>query len=134
MSLYLNLVTQARSPADSQLHLARRFVSIDPLYTPTADGKQDNIFITKSYDATTHFETVAEDVADVWERITVSNRREAGKTRRQRADFSGTAFSIDGRARSSPWRRATSRFKDRSDRSELSLHVYLFCVCAIPFQ
>jgi Rab GDP dissociation inhibitor len=42
------------------------------LYTPTADGKQDNIFITKSYDATTHFETVAEDVADVWERITVS--------------------------------------------------------------
>ena len=42
------------------------------MYTPTADGKQDNIFITKSYDATTHFETVAEDVADVWERITVS--------------------------------------------------------------
>jgi len=51
------------------------------LYTPTADGKQDNIFITKSYDATTHFETVAEDVADVWERITVSFPPIAGPSR-----------------------------------------------------
>lgn len=47
-----------------------RFVSIDNLYTPTASGEQDQIYITKSYDATTHFETVAEDVADVWKRIT----------------------------------------------------------------
>jgi len=46
-----------------------KFVSIDPLYTPTSDGKDDNIFITRSYDATTHFETVAEDVMDVWQRI-----------------------------------------------------------------
>jgi len=47
-----------------------KFVSVDPLYTPTSSGKEDNIFITRSYDATTHFETVAEDVMDVWERIT----------------------------------------------------------------
>lgn len=39
-----------------------RFVSISPLYTPTASGKEDNIFITKSYDATSHFETVVDDV------------------------------------------------------------------------
>lgn len=29
----------------------------------------DNIFITKSYDATSHFETVVDDVKDVWKRI-----------------------------------------------------------------
>jgi Rab GDP dissociation inhibitor len=47
-----------------------KFVSIASLYTPTADGKSDNIFITKSYDATSHFETVVEDVQDVWQRVT----------------------------------------------------------------
>ncbi|KAH7107178.1 rab GTPase activator [Auriculariales sp. MPI-PUGE-AT-0066] len=47
-----------------------KFVSITPLYTPTASGKEDNIFITRSYDATSHFETVVEDVYDVWKRVT----------------------------------------------------------------
>jgi Rab GDP dissociation inhibitor len=28
-----------------------------PLYEPAESGKNDNIFISKSYDATTHFET-----------------------------------------------------------------------------
>jgi len=46
-----------------------KFVSVSPLYTPTADGKADNIFITNSYDATSHFETVVEDVQDVWKRM-----------------------------------------------------------------
>ncbi|KAJ9118251.1 Rab GDP dissociation inhibitor alpha [Naganishia vaughanmartiniae] len=46
---------------------------VDNLYTPVSSGQQDNIFITRSYDATTHFETVAEDVADVWERVTASH-------------------------------------------------------------
>jgi Rab GDP dissociation inhibitor len=32
-------------------------------------GEADNIFITRSYDATSHFETVVEDVKDVWKRI-----------------------------------------------------------------
>lgn len=47
-----------------------RFVSITPLYTPTTSGKDDNIFITRSYDATSHFETVVDDVKDVYKRIT----------------------------------------------------------------
>jgi len=46
-----------------------KFVSVTPLHTPISDGKADNIFITKSYDATSHFETVVEDVQDVWKRI-----------------------------------------------------------------
>jgi Rab GDP dissociation inhibitor len=46
-----------------------RFVSVTPLYTPISDGSADNIFITCSYDATSHFETVVEDVQDVWKRV-----------------------------------------------------------------
>jgi Rab GDP dissociation inhibitor len=36
---------------------------------PTTSGQNDNIFITRSYDATSHFETVVEDVQDVWKRV-----------------------------------------------------------------
>jgi len=46
-----------------------KFVSVTPIYTPTASGEADNIFITKSYDATSHFETVVDDVQDVWKRV-----------------------------------------------------------------
>lgn len=46
-----------------------RFVSVSSLYTPIADGKSDNIFITRTYDATSHFETVVEEVQDVWRRV-----------------------------------------------------------------
>jgi len=46
-----------------------KFVSITPLYAPTSSGTDENIFITKSYDATSHFETVVEDVFDVWQRV-----------------------------------------------------------------
>ncbi|KAF8273892.1 rab GTPase activator [Lactarius quietus] len=45
------------------------FISVTPIYTPISDGQGDNIFITRSYDATSHFETVVEDVQDVWKRI-----------------------------------------------------------------
>jgi len=47
-----------------------KFVSITPIYTPTSTGESDNIFITRSYDATSHFETVVEDVHDVFRRVT----------------------------------------------------------------
>ena len=57
----------------SRLTLAFRFVDITPLYTPTSSGQADNIFITRSYDATSHFETVVEDVQDVWKRVVGSD-------------------------------------------------------------
>ncbi len=50
-----------------------KFVSITPLYTPTDPGTSDNIFVTRSYDATSHFETVVEDVQDVWKRVVGSD-------------------------------------------------------------
>lgn len=50
-----------------------RFVSVTPLYEPTSSGTEDDIFVTRSYDATSHFETVVEDVRDVWKRVVGSD-------------------------------------------------------------
>jgi Rab GDP dissociation inhibitor len=47
-----------------------RFIHESPLEVPIEDGKQDNVYISRSYDATSHFETVCEDVHDMWRRIT----------------------------------------------------------------
>lgn len=41
-----------------------------PLYEPKSDGRADNIFISKSYDATSHFETTTDDVKDIYRRAT----------------------------------------------------------------
>jgi len=39
-----------------------------PIYEPIADGASDRVFISKSYDASSHFETMTEDVRDVYRR------------------------------------------------------------------
>ncbi|KAI8679629.1 Rab GDP dissociation inhibitor [Fusarium keratoplasticum] len=39
-----------------------------PIYEPNSDGTNDNIFISKSYDATSHFETTTDDVKDIYRR------------------------------------------------------------------
>ncbi|KAF2763005.1 rab GTPase activator [Pseudovirgaria hyperparasitica] len=39
-----------------------------PLYAPKEDGTSDNIFISKSYDATSHFETTTDDIRDIYNR------------------------------------------------------------------
>ncbi|CAO3637160.1 unnamed protein product [Cunninghamella echinulata] len=49
-----------------------KFISVSPLEEPIEDGSNDQVFISKSYDATSHFETVCEDVHDLWKRITSS--------------------------------------------------------------
>ncbi|BDD56088.1 Rab GDP dissociation inhibitor beta [Monascus purpureus] len=41
-----------------------------PLYQPLESGVNDNIFISKSYDATSHFETTTDDVRDIYRRAT----------------------------------------------------------------
>lgn len=40
-----------------------------PLYEPLDDGTKDKIFVSKSYDATSHFETTTDDVKDIYRRI-----------------------------------------------------------------
>jgi Rab GDP dissociation inhibitor len=59
----------SKLPDVNEHPLISRFISITPLYAPTSPGTDENIFITKSYDATSHFETVVEDVFDVWQRV-----------------------------------------------------------------
>ena len=41
-----------------------------PLYEPLESGTTDSIFISKSYDATSHFETTTDDVRDIYMRAT----------------------------------------------------------------
>lgn len=49
--------------------IEQKFVSISDLYEPTDNGAKSQVFITKSYDATTHFESTCLDILDVYERI-----------------------------------------------------------------
>ncbi|KAI9693108.1 MAG: Rab GDP dissociation inhibitor alpha [Bathelium mastoideum] len=41
-----------------------------PLYEPLESGVNDGIYISKSYDATSHFETTTDDVQDIYRRAT----------------------------------------------------------------
>nr|QBH73826.1 rab gdp-dissociation inhibitor [Liposcelis bostrychophila] len=50
--------------------IRQKFVSVSDYYEPTEDGKESQIFISKSYDATTHFETTCLDVLDIFRRGT----------------------------------------------------------------
>ncbi|KAA8497848.1 Rab GDP dissociation inhibitor alpha [Porphyridium purpureum] len=45
------------------------FLAVDDMYEPASSGQADQCFITRSYDATTHFETAVDDVCDVYQRI-----------------------------------------------------------------
>jgi Rab GDP dissociation inhibitor len=47
-----------------------RFDAVSDLHEPLADGTADSVFISKSYDATSHFETTCADVLDLYRRIT----------------------------------------------------------------
>ncbi|KAL1506326.1 hypothetical protein ABEB36_005713 [Hypothenemus hampei] len=50
--------------------IRQKFVSISDYYEPTDDGVQSQLFISQSYDATTHFETTCLDVLDIFKRGT----------------------------------------------------------------
>jgi Rab GDP dissociation inhibitor len=45
------------------------FVSVSTCYDPVADGKDNNLWITSSYDATSHFESASEDILQIYEKI-----------------------------------------------------------------
>lgn len=46
------------------------FVDISTQYVPTSNGKDDNLYVTKSYDPQSHFEMASEEVLELYERIT----------------------------------------------------------------
>jgi len=66
--------------------IAEKFVTISPIYEPNADGKADGVFISKSYDATSHFETVCQDVKDLYKRVTGNELKVEGKVKKQGED------------------------------------------------
>lgn len=39
-----------------------------PIYEPLESGENDNVFLSRSYDASSHFETMTDDVQDVYRR------------------------------------------------------------------
>jgi len=43
---------------------------VSDLYEPTHDGLKNKLFITKSYDATSHFESASDDVMEIYRRMT----------------------------------------------------------------
>jgi len=47
-----------------------RFIQIADICEPLQDGREDNVFVSRSYDATSHFETVCDDVKDLYKRVT----------------------------------------------------------------
>ncbi|WPK23557.1 hypothetical protein PUMCH_000798 [Australozyma saopauloensis] len=62
-------------------------MGIAELYEPLDEGHESNIFISKSYDATSHFESATDDVKDLYFRIT-------GK----QLDLSKTGADVFGKA------------------------------------
>jgi len=46
------------------------FISVTDLFEPLDDGKKDQIFISKSFDAETFFSTSCDDILDIYRRIT----------------------------------------------------------------
>uniref|UniRef100_A0A3B4CZ95 Rab GDP dissociation inhibitor n=1 Tax=Pygocentrus nattereri TaxID=42514 RepID=A0A3B4CZ95_PYGNA len=48
----------------------QKFVAISDLYEPSDDGSESQIFCSRAYDATTHFETTCNDIKDIYKRMT----------------------------------------------------------------
>jgi len=74
---FVSTTVETASPADelnpglSLLgHINEKFVEIVDVYEPLDDGKTDRVYISKGYDATSHFETEIDDVLDMYQRIT----------------------------------------------------------------
>jgi Rab GDP dissociation inhibitor len=45
------------------------FVSVSNVYEAQADGSANNLWITSSYDATSHFESASEEILDIYQKI-----------------------------------------------------------------
>eukprot|EP01104_Vermistella_antarctica_P000512 TRINITY_DN10672_c0_g1_i1.p1 TRINITY_DN10672_c0_g1~~TRINITY_DN10672_c0_g1_i1.p1 ORF type:complete len:448 (+),score=130.64 TRINITY_DN10672_c0_g1_i1:33-1346(+) len=50
--------------------ILEKFTQVSDIFEPTDDGADSKVFITKSYDAQSHFEATCNDILDVYKRIT----------------------------------------------------------------
>ena len=69
-SFYLILIPTLTPSRKTQLQWSNKNASNKPLYEPNEDGTQNKVFISKSYDATSHFESTVDAVLDMYRRIT----------------------------------------------------------------
>jgi len=53
--------------------IEQKFVSVSDLFEPIDDGSTSKVYITSSYDATTHFETTCSDILRLWKAMTGSS-------------------------------------------------------------
>jgi len=51
-------------------NILQSFTAVQPLYVPRNNSQEDGIFLSKSYDAATHFETIADDVIHLYQQYT----------------------------------------------------------------
>jgi Rab GDP dissociation inhibitor len=51
-------------------NIENKFLSVSELYEPVDTSFTDNVYISKSYDATSHFESAAREVLHLWEKMT----------------------------------------------------------------
>ncbi|KAF9366116.1 Rab GDP dissociation inhibitor alpha [Mortierella sp. NVP85] len=51
-------------------NIVEKFVTVADISEPLHDGRDDQLFISKSYDSSSHFESVCDDVKDVYKRVT----------------------------------------------------------------
>lgn len=78
--IYICLVSTTVETNDPKKELApgiaylgpvlQQFWSVDPLFEGCNDAKKEGIHISKSYDATSHFETISADVIRIYKEIT----------------------------------------------------------------
>ena len=50
--------------------IEEKFMGIAELFEPREDGSKDNIYLSRSYDASSHFESMTDDVKDIYFRVT----------------------------------------------------------------
>jgi len=50
--------------------ILEKFVIISETFRPSTDGTSDGVFISTSFDSTSHFETTCDDVSDIYRRVT----------------------------------------------------------------
>ncbi|XP_072309401.1 rab GDP dissociation inhibitor beta-like [Eucyclogobius newberryi] len=60
---------EVRPALDLLSPIDQSFTSISDLYEPTDLGTESQIFLSRSYDATTHFETTCDDIKDIYKRV-----------------------------------------------------------------
>ncbi|KAI8075234.1 GDP dissociation inhibitor [Gongronella butleri] len=51
-------------------NIREKFVSVLDVQEPLEDGSKDHVYISRSYDATSHFETVCDNVKELYRRVT----------------------------------------------------------------